>query len=780
MSTQTSTILKASPNISKGDTGIQQWDDNVTIAAYSADGSNAQISYRRKGGLGIVGSSYNNQLDYDVRQGASEQFEIDFNGDVQQVGLTLGRIERSTASAIGIWKAFCAEGNLVASGQLNVSTAMPVGSHSYRFAIATNKAFERLTIAAAIDQASPGPTNTANFSLENVGYSRVTKAASQANCSPATEEMDPPITLSVKRAALKDQGSRLIWTDGVEVTGYSADGTDALLKKSSGGLSVRGGRYGNQIDFDADLGKGEGLNIGFSGAVRQLSVVLTQMEIDDGAGLPETGLWRAYDAEGRQIAVGKLDPSKAEQLGDSSFRFAITPQKAIAKLTIEATAYGNGAGRQYSDNNSDFRLQSLTYSRVSDKDSTGEDGLTDQPPVAIDDSMAVREDTPIIFAANSLLSNDSTGNTPAAIIEIDSQSAKGGSIVQQSNGKYRYTPAANFFGQDRFSYSIANTNNDTSSAIVNVNVSSVNDLPVAIGKSVQTDAGAGVSIEISPDFGGDGPYQGAILAGSAANGTVSVDTQGTPKDPTDDLIAYIPNPKFSGTDYFHYTATDANGDTSTARIEVKVNPLEPSVPPVEPRTRIDLTASPHYLDGTTSPQNWGSEVQLSASGFDGRAARVSYYERKSDKGFGVISPKDRAKQIDFYQDKGSEKLNLAFDTLVGNVVLTVGMMGVNEDNTGFDETGKWTALDTYGRVVDTGLIGPDKSSLGPGIRVTDTYGQYPIEIDAPSPFAALVIEATGFGHGKGAPTQQKYGENNSDFDITAISFDIIPGTQGGF
>ena len=583
-----------------------------------------------------------------------------------------------------------------------------------------------------------------------------------------------PVTLKVKHAVIKNRGSHLVWAEDVKITGFNADGTDGLLKKSSHGLSVQGGRYSKQIDFDANLGKGEGLNLDFGGTVRQLSVALSCIEIDDGKGLPETGLWRAYGTDGSQIATGKLDPTTAKKLGDSSYRFAIATQEDIAKLTIEATAYGNGAGAHYRNNNSDFRLESITYSRV--RSSTGIP--TNKQPVAISDKLTTREDTSVVFSAESLLNNDYLGNVPTTITKINSRSAKGGSIVQKANGKYRYKPAADFFGEDRFKYSITDANGNTSRTSVTVNVKAVNDLPVAVGASAKTEVGKGINIAISPDFGGDGPSQEAIVVGAAANGVARLDTNGTPKNPTDDLIAYIPNPTFSGTDCFDYTVTDANGDTSTAKVMVEVNPLKaPAL--LEPR-RVNLMALPHYLDGTKSTQKWGSEVRLSAYGFDGRPAEVSYYERKSDKGFGIVSPKDRAKQIDFYQDKGSEKLNLVFDTLVGNVVLTVGMVGVNEDNSGFDETGKWTALDVRGDVIKTGLIGPDKSSLGAGVKVTDTYGQYPIEINASSPFAEIVIEATGFGHGKGAPTQQHYGENNSDFNITAISFDVIPGTQGGF
>jgi len=268
----------------------------------------------------------------------------------------------------------------------------------------------------------------------------------------------------------------------------------------------------------------------------------------------------------------------------------------------------------------------------------------------------------------------------------------------------------------------------------------------------------------------------SIENGSDKGGRITANRNGS--------YTYSPRNNFSGQDSFDYTIRDSDGDTSTAQVSVSVLPGRSPLPTPSPRPQpgktINLRATSNYLDGSTRTQRWGSDVRISAEGFGGEAARVSYYSTKSDKGFGVISRKDRAKQLDFYQAKGSEKLVLEFDELIGDMTLSVGMVGVNEDKPGNDETGKWTALNARGQVVGRGLIGPDESALGAYRKIPSTYGQYPIEIDTRSPFAELVIEATGFSHGQRSPTRQSYGENNSDFVVTDISFDPIPGTQGGF
>ncbi len=77
-------------------------------------------------------------------------------------------------------------------------------------------------------------------------------------------------------------------------------------------------------------------------------------------------------------------------------------------------------------------------------------------------------------------------------------------------------------------------------------------------------------------FGGDGPNIGAIslpLGNSINGGTVSVNNNNTPNNPTDDTVIYTPLTNFNGTDTFEYTITDADGQTSTATVTVTVNGL---------------------------------------------------------------------------------------------------------------------------------------------------------------------------------------------------------------
>ena len=113
-----------------------------------------------------------------------------------------------------------------------------------------------------------------------------------------------------------------------------------------------------------------------------------------------------------------------------------------------------------------------------------------------------------------------------------------------------------------------------SSATVYFTIASENGLPTAkddnftlaedsenVLLAVLNDNGNGVD-----DFGADGPGSGAITLGSLSpeHGSALINNNGTPNDPTDDIISYTPNPDFNGTDSFSYLITDGNGDTSNA------------------------------------------------------------------------------------------------------------------------------------------------------------------------------------------------------------------------
>jgi hypothetical protein len=102
----------------------------------------------------------------------------------------------------------------------------------------------------------------------------------------------------------------------------------------------------------------------------------------------------------------------------------------------------------------------------------------------------------------------------------------------------------------------------SSTATVNINVSAVNDAPVATDDTATTaeDSAATITV-LANDSDVDGDALTVSAVGIASNGTVSTD--GT-------TVSYAPNANFNGPDSFTYDISDGNGGTATATVHVAV------------------------------------------------------------------------------------------------------------------------------------------------------------------------------------------------------------------
>ena len=80
------------------------------------------------------------------------------------------------------------------------------------------------------------------------------------------------------------------------------------------------------------------------------------------------------------------------------------------------------------------------------------------------------------------------------------------------------------------------------------------------------------------DNDSDLPTIGTLTATNPANGSVGINNNGTPNDPTDDIVTYTPNPNYNGPDSFDYTVCNTTGDCSTATVTVDVLPIVDALP----------------------------------------------------------------------------------------------------------------------------------------------------------------------------------------------------------
>jgi ribosomal protein L24E len=169
--------------------------------------------------------------------------------------------------------------------------------------------------------------------------------------------------------------------------------------------------------------------------------------------------------------------------------------------------------------------------------------------------------------------------------------ATGGTAVVNADGTYTYTPNSGFAGHDSFSYTVTDSNGQSSTATITVNVAPLADVANPGSLAVVENSGAtqgSLVTDVSVPTGES--ITGFTLHSQAAHGTAVVNANGT--------YTYTPNAGFAGTDTFTYTVTDSNKQTSTATVTLTVNPLP-------------ITATPDTNQGnenSTIPGSLGKDV----------------------------------------------------------------------------------------------------------------------------------------------------------------------------
>jgi VCBS repeat-containing protein len=196
-------------------------------------------------------------------------------------------------------------------------------------------------------------------------------------------------------------------------------------------------------------------------------------------------------------------------------------------------------------------------------------------PAVVDDTYSVAEDTTLLVAAPGLLANDSDVDGDPFTVEQVSGPAHG-TLTVSADGSFFYTPAADFYGVDHFTYRTSDGGATSPAATVTIAVTPVNDAPVATDDaySVAEDrvllvpAAQGV---LGNDTDIDGDPLEAVLVSGATFGTLDLRTDGS--------FTYSPNANFNGTDSFTYRVSDGTALANEATVRLTVNAVND--PPVQ-------------------------------------------------------------------------------------------------------------------------------------------------------------------------------------------------------
>ena len=143
------------------------------------------------------------------------------------------------------------------------------------------------------------------------------------------------------------------------------------------------------------------------------------------------------------------------------------------------------------------------------------------PPVANPDSATTAEDTPVVV---DLLQNDtnSAGGLEAATVAVVTPPVHGSVTLNAQTGAATYTPAADYFGTDSFSYQVRDNGDVLSNvAAVALTVTAVNDPPIAVAGPEQS-VREGVLVTLDGSASRDAEDAAPLFAWTQTGGTPAV------------------------------------------------------------------------------------------------------------------------------------------------------------------------------------------------------------------------------------------------------------------
>ncbi|MBE4425797.1 tandem-95 repeat protein, partial [Vibrio parahaemolyticus] len=257
------------------------------------------------------------------------------------------------------------------------------------------------------------------------------------------------------------------------------------------------------------------------------------------------------------FATYTIDLNDAFKDSDSALNFSVSGNSNVLVsiengiATISPTADWNGS-------------ETLTFTAT---DPSGESvsqtvNFTVTPLADIvADNATVVEDTPTII---KVLGND-TFEGKDKVVSLDAENGpKNGTVIVNNDGTVTYTPDDNYVGKDTFTY-VVTSGGVSESTTVEVNVTPVNDAPVAKDDIATTQEDTAVTIDVLPndtDIDGD---------------TLRIDSASVPSDQgtveiVDGKLVFTPAENFNGDAEIIYTVTDGQL-ADEAKVTVTVNPV---------------------------------------------------------------------------------------------------------------------------------------------------------------------------------------------------------------
>ncbi|MCX8024908.1 MAG: cadherin-like domain-containing protein, partial [Thermanaerothrix sp.] len=262
--------------------------------------------------------------------------------------------------------------------------------------------------------------------------------------------------------------------------------------------------------------------------------------------IPAPGvLGNDYDLDGDTLSVQLVNNvSHGTLILNSSGGFTYTPSTNY--FGTDWFTYRAYDGQTYSN----VAVVTITINNIND------------PPIALNDSYTVAEDTILSVSAPGILGNDT--DPEGGLLNASKVSDPvHGSLVLSGNGGFSYSPALNYNGADSFTYLANDGQGNSNVATVNIVITPVNDPPIANPQTkIMAEDGNATIILTASDVDGD------VLRFSVVTPPTHGTLSGTPPN-----LTYAPTPNYNGYDSFTFKVNDGQMDSSVAMVGITITPV---------------------------------------------------------------------------------------------------------------------------------------------------------------------------------------------------------------
>jgi len=198
------------------------------------------------------------------------------------------------------------------------------------------------------------------------------------------------------------------------------------------------------------------------------------------------------------------------------------------------------------------------------------DGTADSAEATVSITVTPVNDAPMAIAQNLGTAEDTALPITLTGADVDPDTLSYTIVTPPANGtlsgtvpNVTYTPAANFNGSASFTFTVNDGTVDSTTATVSIDVTPVNDTPVAIAQIVSTAEDTALPITLAGTDTDSDTLTYAIVS-PPANGTLS----GTAPN-----VTFTPAANYNGAASFTFTVNDGTVDSTTATVTIDVTPV---------------------------------------------------------------------------------------------------------------------------------------------------------------------------------------------------------------